>query len=433
VDRRVAAALWISPQTWAADAASTHVHVWAALVLGGLIAVLPVALAILRPGTVLTRHTIAVGQMLASALLIHLTGGRIETPVCGSLAFLAFYRDWRVLISASAVVAIDHFVRGVLWPQSVYGVLAASQWRWLEHAGWVLFEDVFLAFSCVQGVKEMKHIAARQARLELMGETFAGEVLKRTAELRASEGRFRSLSASSPVGIFETDSAGRCTYLNAKWQELSGLTFEASLGSGWSRVLHPEDRPRVVREWQRAVEAGDTFESEYRIFRADGDQRWVIGHAAVMHAENGVARGYLGTVEDITERKQAEAQLLEKSAALENAVEGISLLDPEGRYVSVNSAYAKMLGYDTEELVGKEWRPTVHPEDRPRVMDAYSVMLAEGRVELDSKGLRQGRDGVPQAVRLRCVVRPEKSLKHLLDRLGLELPQRLRPPRTIAV
>ena len=89
--------------------------------------------------------------MLMGALLIHLTGGRIETHfhVFGSLAFLAFYRDWRVLVPATVVVALDHMLRGIFWPQSVYGVLVASQWRWLEHAAWVIFEDVFLVVACL--------------------------------------------------------------------------------------------------------------------------------------------------------------------------------------------------------------------------------------------------------------------------------------------
>jgi hypothetical protein len=58
------------------------------------------------------------------ALLIHLTGGRIETHfhIFGSLAFLSFYRDWRVLVPATIVVVADHFFRGVFWPESVYGV-----------------------------------------------------------------------------------------------------------------------------------------------------------------------------------------------------------------------------------------------------------------------------------------------------------------------
>src|SRR5437879_128790 len=125
---------------------------WAALFLGGTITALPVFLALALPGGGPTRHVIAVGQALTSALLIHLTGGRIETHfhVFGSLAFLAFYRDWRVLITASAVVTVDHFLRGLFWPQSVYGVLAASEWRWVEHDGWVIFEAACLIRTCVQ-------------------------------------------------------------------------------------------------------------------------------------------------------------------------------------------------------------------------------------------------------------------------------------------
>jgi two-component system sensor histidine kinase/response regulator len=106
--------------------------------------------------------------MLMSALLIHLTGGRIETHfhVFGSLAFLAFYRDWRVLVPATVVVALDHMLRGLFWPQSVYGVLLPSEWRWVEHAAWVIFEDVFLIVSCRRSVVEMRERAARTAALE---------------------------------------------------------------------------------------------------------------------------------------------------------------------------------------------------------------------------------------------------------------------------
>ena len=137
-------ALWVSPLAWDGPVSRTHLHVWAAIILGGIISLFPALLGLLRPGLPSTRYVIAVAQMLMGALLIHLTGGRIETHfhVFGSLAFLAFYRDWRVLIPATVVVALDHMLRGIFWPQSVYGVVVASQWRWLEHAAWVLFEDV---------------------------------------------------------------------------------------------------------------------------------------------------------------------------------------------------------------------------------------------------------------------------------------------------
>jgi two-component system, sensor histidine kinase and response regulator len=181
----IGAALWISPRTWAGSFSETHPHVWAALLLGGLVTLFPVGLALVRPGSVLTRHTIAIGQMLMSALLIHLTGGRIETHfhVFGSLAILAFYRDWRVLISASAVVAADHYLRGAFWPQSVYGTFVDSSWRWLEHAGWVVFEDVFLTILILQN----NSAAERQAQLEITNEVIENAVAERTAELEASK------------------------------------------------------------------------------------------------------------------------------------------------------------------------------------------------------------------------------------------------------
>jgi two-component system sensor histidine kinase/response regulator len=161
-------ALWVSPLTWDGPVSRTHLHVWAAVIVGGVICLPPALLALARPGFASTRYTVAVAQMLMGALLIHLTGGRIETHfhVFGSLAFLAFYRDWRVLVPATVVVALDHLLRGIFWPQSVYGVLVASQWRWLEHAAWVLFEDAFLVVSCRRSFAEMRQTAERTAALE---------------------------------------------------------------------------------------------------------------------------------------------------------------------------------------------------------------------------------------------------------------------------
>jgi two-component system, NtrC family, sensor histidine kinase HydH len=161
-------ALVISPRSWAGLSSATHIHVYAAVVLGGAITSLPLYLALSRPTAVATRLTIAVAQMLWSALLIHLTGGRIETHfhVFGSLAFLAFYRDWKVLLVATVVVASDHLLRGIFWPESVYGIVNPAWWRFLEHAGWVVFEDIVLLFACFRGIDEMRSIARQRTELE---------------------------------------------------------------------------------------------------------------------------------------------------------------------------------------------------------------------------------------------------------------------------
>jgi len=181
----IVAAIWISPRTWIGVSDSTHIHVYAAIFLGGAISAAPIVLTKLFPGEAITRHVMAVSQMLWSALLIHLTGGRIETHfhVFGSLAFLAFYRDWKVLVTATIVVGADHFLRGSFWPQSVFGLTTASPWRWMEHVGWVVFEDIILIQSCRRGVAEMREISQRQARAELAQEITEREVADRTADL----------------------------------------------------------------------------------------------------------------------------------------------------------------------------------------------------------------------------------------------------------
>jgi signal transduction histidine kinase len=177
--------LLVSPRTWSGENSAVHPHVWLVLVFGGAVTCLPVALAFLHPGRAFTRHIVAASQVLMSALLIHISGGRIETHfhIFGSLAFLAFYRDWRVLVTASVVVAADHFIRGLYWPQSIFGLLAVSPWRWLEHAGWVVFEDVFLMISIRQNLAEMRGVAERQAKLEAVNDEIERHVTERTSEL----------------------------------------------------------------------------------------------------------------------------------------------------------------------------------------------------------------------------------------------------------
>ena len=181
----IAAAVWITPRTWMGTSSQIHLHVWAAVFLGGGISAVPLFLILKRPGHVLTRHVVAVAQAMTSALLIHITGGRIETHfhVFGSLAFLAFYRDWRVLVTATVVVAVDHAARGLFWPQSVFGVATASPWRWIEHAGWVLFEDSFLILSIRQNLADVADVAMRRAQLEDYNTEIERQVTERTAEL----------------------------------------------------------------------------------------------------------------------------------------------------------------------------------------------------------------------------------------------------------
>ena len=166
-------AFLFSPYGWAGTSQAVASNLWLTVVVGGVLASLPVYLAFWHAGEPATRHVIAAAQMLWSALLIHLTGGRIETHfhVFGSLAFLAFYRDWRVLVTATLVVATELLLGGIFWPESIFGIVNPEWWRFLEHAFWVLFCDAFLVLSCYRGLKSIRELVEHGAHMEALAQS----------------------------------------------------------------------------------------------------------------------------------------------------------------------------------------------------------------------------------------------------------------------
>jgi len=248
----IGVALFISPRTWTGASSAVHVHVWAAVFLGGTIALFPVVLVLMAPGKAHTRHVVSVAQMLFSALLIHLTGGRIETHfhVFGSLAFLAFYRDWRVLVTASLVVITDHWLRGMYWPQSVFGVIVTSNWRWLEHLWWVTFENAFLILATRQGIAEMWEVASRQAAAEHANAELEREIAERKrieAALADSEQWLRIVTDSVPVLIGYIDEDLRYQFINAAYEDWFGVRTSDIRGMHVRELLGEETFKYVNR------------------------------------------------------------------------------------------------------------------------------------------------------------------------------------------
>ncbi|HEY9708251.1 MAG TPA: PAS domain S-box protein, partial [Oculatellaceae cyanobacterium] len=109
----------------------------------------------------------------------------------------------------------------------------------------------------------------------------------------------------------------------------------------------------------------------------------------VVRDDAGQPLRFIGIAEDISDRKQAENEICELSTALENAVEGISRLDTQGRYLSANKAYADITGYQPEEMIGMEWQHTLHPDEYEKMVAAYQEMLEVGKVEAETRGRRK--------------------------------------------
>ncbi len=222
--------------------------------------------------------------------------------------------------------------------------LAAGGWGiryaypWWE---WRLFVPLFCVLLIATGpiidIAERAGLlsgdAARDARdyrwlgvtvLALVSVIVVARMFERTrsinAELFASEQRFRSISRVLPVGVFQADLDGRAVYANEGALEMIGFALGDAIGEGWIRTLHPEDRDRVMEEWQAAALDGRDYRSEYRFVTADGQTIWVLGHVLALKDEEGDVIGHVGAITDITERKRNELALEHARETLERRV-----------------------------------------------------------------------------------------------------------------
>ena len=142
---------------------------------------------------------------------------------------------------------------------------------------------------------------------------------KAEEELKESQQLFKNLAQVSPVGIFRTKADGYTTYVNPRWSELSGITPEEALGYGWLKAVHPEDRDRLGTNWNNDVNFQHSSSAVYRFLRPDGSIVWVLGNA-VPEIEDNIISGFIGTITDITERKQAEEEISKLNEGLEQRI-----------------------------------------------------------------------------------------------------------------
>lgn len=221
--------------------------------------------------------------------------------------------DWRELTHPDDVEATARQIqRAITTPQEA----GRLEKRYIRKDGYVIWADVSTRAVLAGG--KVQHFIS--AVVDVTGR-------RRTEDaLRESEVRFRTLAKSAPVGIFQTDGAGRNVFLNTEGERITGLTAEQARDSGWTKHLHPADRERVFREWVGAAQAGRDFSSEYRFVVPGAGERWVRGYGSALKDQSGAISGYVGVVVDVTEARVAQAQLQVASrlAALGTLVAGIA-------------------------------------------------------------------------------------------------------------
>jgi PAS domain S-box-containing protein len=263
------------------------------------------------------------------------------------------------------------------------GVLVAGS----QHPGYPGEEDRLLLSVAA------KH-AATALRCQLAEETQTQFLRERdavVARLERSETLLAATQHLARIGTWSWDIASDQIVWSDEQYRMFGLAPQ-EMAMTYYRVLsliHPDDRGDVHNRVERAFQDHQPYEHCLRALHRDGTVRVLQARAQVVFDDDDKPVRMFGTVQDITQRRQAEDQTHILRVALENAMDGIAQIDVQARYLAVNGAYANMLGYQPDELVGMDWLSTVHPNDPEKAKAAYERMLRDGKAEMEVLGVRK--------------------------------------------
>ena len=294
----------------------------------------------------------------------------------------------------------------------------------------------------VAGVLACGIVAAGAVLLSVAGMRARQRQVAHGAQIRASEERFRAMAESIPNVVFETDIAGQNIFVNAIFQQYTGMSARELSGSGWLRILHPDDVAPSSAAWSHAVETGGRYQLEYRFRRTDGAFRWFLGRATpIVNAQGAIVR-WVGTATDIDDRKRAEAVLAQDREALErrvgertadlaasearlresearfrllaeNASDMVSRTGPDGTIRYVSPAAEDMFGCSAAAFTAEILLARIHPDDLSDVLSLRRRLLGrtsepethsfrivhpergERWIETSAKPLRDGFSGEP--------------------------------------
>ena len=206
----------------------------------------------------------------------------------------------------------------------------------------------------------LKHGHTRQERevefLASVATTLAGMIEHRLTQdaLLASRARLAEAQRVAHLGGWEWDierntfrlADETCRILDAPPQ-MATLTLETVLS-----LAHPDDRAAVEQSLAQSASQGSPFQADFRILLPSGIERIVHGQAEAVRGTDGRITRLSGSLQDITERKQAEEKLHLSAIVFENTTEGVMITDDTSRIISVNKAFTEITGYGQDELIG---------------------------------------------------------------------------------
>ncbi|MEA5598666.1 PAS domain S-box protein [Rivularia sp. UHCC 0363] len=234
--------------------------------------------------------------------------------------------------------------------------------RWVESYGRYYYDDTGQALRMAGTVTDITNRKKQQQALQ------------------ESERRYSTLAQISPVGIFSYDTSANLSYVNQRWCEITGYSFEQVVHQGWREIIHPEDKARVEAEVERTIKQQIPLECEFRFQRPDQSIVWVfVQSVPEINADRVIS--YVGTATDITQRKQSESALQESEkrfrSTFEQAAVGIAHADLSGKFIRVNQKLCDILSYSREELLQLRFHEITYQDDLESDLKQVRDLLAD--------------------------------------------------------
>jgi PAS domain S-box-containing protein len=237
-----------------------------------------------------------------------------------------------------------------------------------------------------------RRVTERTTRLAAANEELKKEIAERKIienhllesekQLKTSEAKLRQVIDTIPSLSWCNLPDGPNEFLNKGWHDYTGLSHEEAHGWGWQAAFHPDDLPVLMKKWQDLLASGESGEMEARLRRNDGVYRWFLIRVAPFRDETGTILRWYGTSTDIHDRKLTDEALRASENNLRQIVNSIPglvcTMDPSGGIEQLNRPLLEYFGKTPGEL--KNWKMTdaVHPDDLPKVVEAYTHSIATG-------------------------------------------------------
>jgi PAS domain S-box-containing protein len=209
--------------------------------------------------------------------------------------------------------------------------------------------------------------------------------------------RLYGIAESMPQIVWVAQADGNAVYFNQQWYDYTGLSREASEGSGWTGTVHPADRGQFLAQWQRALAAGQPFQAESRLLSHSGQYRWFLTRAQQGEPRSGERGSWCGTCTEIDDQKRAQDDLRRSEQRFRLLAEAVPhivwMATPQGAIVYFNPRWFDYTGLSYEQSCGEGWFQAMHPEDRKTAAESWTWAVKQGGALEVEQRLRRGADG----------------------------------------